>query len=571
MRKIRLALCQINPIVGDIDGNVSKILSFTEKAVKEKVDIIVFPELILTGYTPEDLLFYPSFIKKANEALNKLIENVKDFVMILGLPVKEEDLYNSAVILAEQKVIDTYHKIYLPNYSVFDEMRYFKSGKRAPVYEYSGVLFGVNICEDIFHPTLPSPIQASSGAELIINISASPFYAGKFEKKLRMLSTRAYDMGVFIVYLNTVGGQDEIVFDGRSMVISPSGEIITMGKAFEEDFIVVDLDLEEVTRVRMREPKIRWESEFERAETIKISGEQKKSLAVQSLQPSAFSLKILSEEEEIFKALKTGLRDYVEKNGFSRVCLGLSGGIDSSFVALVATDALGSDRVTGVFMPSRYTSRESREDVYELVKNLGIELIEISIDEIFEEYLRRLADTFKGLPEDTTEENIQSRIRGNILMALSNKFSWLVITTGNKSEMAVGYATLYGDMAGGFAVIKDVYKTQVYTVAKWASRDRIPERIFKKPPSAELRPGQTDQDTLPPYEILDEILKRHIEKCMSEEEIVEQGFDRDTVRKVLRMVKKAEFKRRQSPPGIKISPVSLGKDWRFPITNRFGE
>jgi len=570
MKKIRLALCQINPVVGDIEGNLSKILSFTEKAVKQKAEIIVFPELVLTGYTPEDLLFYPSFIKKANEALNKLTENVKDFVMILGLPVKKEDLYNSAVILAKQKLIDTYHKIYLPNYSVFDEMRYFKSGKRAPVYEYNRVLFGVNICEDIFHPTFPSPIQASSGAELIINISASPFYAGKFEKKLRMLSTRAYDMGVFIVYLNTVGGQDEIVFDGRSMVISPTGEIITMAKAFDEDFIVIDLDLEDVTRVRMREPKIRWESGFERAEIIKIPIERKNSLIAQSLEPSGFSLKPLSEEQEIFQALVTGLRDYVQKNGFSKVCLGLSGGIDSSFVALIATEALGSDRVTGVFMPSRYTSGESREDVYELLRNLGIELIEISIDEIFEEYLKRLAPTFKGLPEDTTEENIQSRIRGNILMALSNKFGWLVITTGNKSEMAVGYATLYGDMAGGFAVIKDVYKTQVYKVARGASRGRIPERVFIKPPSAELRPGQTDQDTLPPYEVLDEILKRHIEKCMGEEEIVEQGFDRDTVRKVLKMVKKAEFKRRQAPPGIKISPVSLGKDWRFPITNKFG-
>lgn len=571
MRKIRLALCQINPTVGDIEGNLSKILSFTEKACKESAEIIVFPELILTGYTPEDLLFYPSFIKKAREAMEKIAEYVKDFVLILGLPIKEEDLYNSAVILAKQKVIDTYHKIYLPNYSVFDEMRYFKAGKRAPVYEYNGVLFGVNICEDIFHPTLPTPVQASSGAELIINISASPFYAGKFEKKLRMLTTRAYDMGVFIVYLNTVGGQDEIVFDGRSLVISPSGEITTMGKAFEEDFIVIDLDLEDVTRVRMREPKIRWESEFERIETIKIPVDRKKTLTAKSLQPSAFGFQPFTEEEEIFKALTTGLRDYVEKNGFSKVCLGLSGGIDSSFVALIATEALGKDRVTGVFMPSRYTSRESREDVYELVRNLGIELIEISIDEIFEEYLKRLSHTFKGLPEDVTEENIQSRIRGNLLMALSNKFGWLVITTGNKSEMSVGYATLYGDMAGGFAVIKDVYKTQVYKVAKWASRGRIPERVFLKPPSAELRPGQTDQDTLPPYEVLDEILKRHIEKCMSEEDIVEQGFDRETVRKVLRMVKKSEFKRRQAPPGIKITPVSLGKDWRFPITNKFGE
>lgn len=570
MRNLRLALCQINPVVGDIEGNLSKILSFNERAIEEKAEIVVFPELALTGYIPEDLLFYPSFIQKTREALDTIIEKVKNFVFILGLPFKEDDLYNSAVVIAKQKIIDRYHKIYLPNYSVFDEMRYFKSGKRAPVYNYNGVLFGLNICEDIFHPTLPSPLQAYQGAEMIINISASPFYAGKYERKLRMLTTRAYDMGVFIVYLNTVGGQDEIVFDGRSLVISPSGEIITAGKAFEEDFIVVDIDLDEVTRVRMREPKIRWEGDSEENEIIRIPIRNKNLLSKLSPQPSAFSFNSVGEEEEIFKALVTGLRDYVEKNGFKKVCLGLSGGIDSSFVALIATEALGKDRVTGVFMPSRYTSRQSREDVYELVKNLGIEIIEISIDEIFEQYLKRLSPTFKGLPEDVTEENIQSRIRGNILMALSNKFGWLVITTGNKSEMAVGYATLYGDMAGGFGVIKDVYKTQVYKVAKWASRGRIPERVFIKPPSAELKPDQTDQDTLPPYELLDEILKRHIEKCMSEDEIVEQGFDRETVRKVLRMVKKAEFKRRQAPPGIKISPVSLGKDWRFPITNRFG-
>lgn len=574
MRNLRIALCQINPVVGDIEGNLSKIFSFTERAIKENAEIVVFPELALTGYIPEDLLFYPSFIKKVREAMDKITEKVKNFILIVGLPLKEDDLYNSAVVLAKQKLIDVYHKIYLPNYSVFDEMRYFKSGKRAPVYDYGGVLFGLNICEDIFHPTLPSPVQAYQGAELIINISASPFYAGKFERKLRMLTTRAYDMGVFIAYLNTVGGQDEIVFDGRSMVISPSGEIIAMGKAFEEDFIVIDLDLEDVTRVRMREPKIRWESDFEEIEIVKIPLKKKSLPTRSSFQtniPTILSLQHLGEEEEIFKALVTGLRDYVEKNGFSRVCLGLSGGVDSSFVALVATEALGRDKVTGVFMPSRYTSKESREDVYKLVQNLGIEFIEISIDEIFEEYLKRLSDTFKGLPQDTTEENIQSRIRGNILMALSNKFGWLVVTTGNKSEMAVGYSTLYGDMAGGFALIKDVYKTHVYRVARWASNGRIPERVFIKPPSAELRPQQTDQDTLPPYDLLDEILKRHIEKCMGEEEIVQHGFERNIVRKVLGMVKKAEFKRRQSPPGIKISPVSLGKDWRFPITNRFGE
>lgn len=568
MRTLKVALCQINPTVGDIDGNLKKILSYIDRAASEKAQIIAFPELAITGYNPEDLLFYPVFIRKAEEALKEIVKNVKDFIVIVGLPVKKDDLYNSAAIIANQSLIDVYHKIYLPNYSVFDEMRYFKPASRTPIYEYDGVFFAVNICEDIFHPSLPSLIQASTGAELIINISASPFYAGKYQRKLRMLTTRAYDMGVYVFYLNMVGGQDETVFDGRSLIISPSGDVLTVGKAFEEDLIITEIDIQEVTRVRMREPKIRWETEYEEAEIVKIPLQRASSTSF--LQPSALSLKPMSEEEEIFRALVTGLRDYVEKNGFKKVCLGLSGGIDSSFVALVATEALGKEKVAGVFMPSRYTSQESRDDVYELVKNLGIELIEISIDEIFQQYLDRFKTVFKGLPEDTTEENIQSRIRGNLLMAISNKFGWLVVTTGNKSELSVGYATLYGDMAGGYAVIKDVYKTQVYKVARWASRGRIPERVFIKPPSAELKPGQTDQDTLPPYELLDKILYLHIEKCMGEEEIVEQGFDRDTVKKVLQMVKKAEFKRRQAPLGIKVSAVSLGKDWRFPITNKFG-
>lgn len=568
MRTLRVALCQINPTVGDIQGNIKKILSYIEKAAYHEAHIVVFPELAITGYTPEDLLFYPAFIKKAEEALNEIVKNVGDFVVIVGLPVKEDDLYNAGAVIANGKIIDIYHKIYLPNYSVFDEMRYFKPGKRVPLYEYDGVYFALNICEDIFHPSIPSLIQATQGAELIINISASPFYAGKYERKLRMLTTRAYDLGVYLIYLNMVGGQDEIVMDGRSLVISPSGETLLNAKAFDEDFLLVDLDMDDVLRVRMREPKIRWELEFyEDVSLIKIPlkrKEIKKDASQKSLHGS------LSFEEEIFKALVTGLRDYVNKNGFKRVCLGLSGGIDSSFVALIATEALGKDKVTGVFMPSRYTSRESREDVYELVKNLGIDLIEISIDEIFEQYLTTFSSIFKGLPEDVTEENIQSRIRGNLLMALSNKFGWLVITTGNKSEMAVGYATLYGDMAGGFAVIKDVYKTTVYKVARWASNGKIPERVFIKPPSAELKPGQRDEDTLPPYEVLDKILYFHIEKCMGEDEIVEMGIERDTVKKVIHMVKKAEFKRRQAPPGIKISSVSLGKDWRFPITNKFG-
>jgi len=569
MKTLTLALCQINPSVGDIEGNFKKILFFIDEARKNNADIIVFPELALTGYTPEDLLFYPDFINKAKEGLEQIVNSVKDFIVIVGLPVKKEDLYNSVAIIADGKLIDFYHKIYLPNYSVFDEMRYFKPGRKISVYEYDEVVFGVNICEDIFHPSLPTLFQAESGAELIINISASPFYVGKYERKLRMLQTRSYDLGVYIAYLNMVGGQDETVFDGRSVVVSPEGKILCTGKAFEEDMILITLDMEDVARTRMREPKIRWELDFiENVELIKIPLKRKSNIKQEKI--SYFKSDILTEEEEIFKAVATGLRDYVEKNGFKRVCLGLSGGIDSSVVALIATEALGKERVTGVFMPSRYTSQESREDVYELVKNLGIELIEISIDDIFEEYLKRLSSAFKGLPEDTTEENIQSRIRGNLLMALSNKFGWLVITTGNKSELSVGYATLYGDMAGGYAVIKDIYKTTVYKIAKWASHGRIPERVFKKPPSAELKPGQTDQDTLPPYEVLDRILYLHIEKCMGEDEIVEYGFEREVVRKVLKMVKKSEFKRRQAPIGIKISPVSLGKDWRFPVTNKFG-
>lgn len=557
MRILRVALCQINSTVGDIEGNLKKILSYIERSVSQEAQIVVFPELAITGYTPEDMLFYPAFIKKAEKALNEIVKNVGDLIVVVGLPVKEGALYNGAAVIASGKIVDIYHKIYLPNYSVFDEMRYFKPGKRTPVYEYDGVYFTLNICEDIFHPSLPFLLQASKGVELIINISASPFYVGGYERKLRMLTTRAFELGVYLIYLNMVGGQDETVMDGRSMVISPSGEVFMTGKAFDEDLVLVDLDMKNV--LRMREPK----------DLVKIPLKRKEITRALTVSPK-ISHSQMSDEEEIFKALVTGLRDYVNKNGFKRVCLGLSGGVDSSFVALIATEAIGKDRVTGVFMPSRYTSKESREDVYGLVKNLGISLIEISIDEIFEQYLNTLSEIFKGLPEDVTEENIQSRIRANILMAVSNKFGWLVITTGNKSEMAVGYATLYGDMAGGFAVIKDVYKTAVYKVARWGSNGRIPERVFTKPASAELKPGQTDQDILPPYEVLDKILYFYIEKCMGENEIVELGLEKDTVKKVIHMVKKAEFKRRQSPPGIKVSQALLGKDWRFPITNKFG-
>ncbi len=577
MKRVRIALCQINPSVGDLDGNVKKIIRFIEKAGEHYPDIIAFPELAVTGYPPEDLLLNPQFIRDTHAALKEVQVSTGDAVVITGFVDRTDDIYNAAAVLNNGRLIDVYQKMYLPNYSVFDEFRYFQAGTRYTVYEMEDFLFGVTICEDIWYEGGPSSVQALGGAELIVNINASPYNIGKTGFRKKMLATRAYDNSVIIAYLNTVGGQDELVFDGQSFIVDQNGEIIAEGKQFEEDVIIADLDLDAVFIKRLHDPRRRqqvFDLPLQGVEKItiarkRVSPEGKKRVSV------SLPAGVLAVEEEVYNALVLGTRDYVHKNGFVNVCIGLSGGIDSALVATVAVDAVGAHNVTGVFMPSQYTSPESREDMQELVWNLGIRLIEIPIASIFEAYTETLAQSFEKMPADITEENLQARIRGNLLMALSNKFGWLVLTTGNKSEMSVGYATLYGDMAGGFAIIKDVSKTLVYRLCRWKNRKEgrmvIPERVLTKPPTAELKPDQKDTDTLPPYEVLDPILKQYIEEDKSFDEIAALNPDCqvENTKRIIRMVDFSEYKRRQSPPGIKITPRAFGRDRRFPITNKY--
>ncbi len=590
MKTIRIALCQINPTVGDFGGNVKRIIQFIQDAEKFCPDIIAFPELAIAGYPPEDLLLKPQFVSDNLKALRQVQEQVKDSIVIVGFIDKKDDIYNAAAVIYKSEVIDVYHKCHLPNYGVFDELRYFQVGTRYPVYEIDGILFGVNICEDIWYPEGPATIQSLAGAEFIININASPYHIGKSGFRQNMLSTRALDNNVIIAYLNMTGGQDELVFDGCSIVLDQNGEVIAGGKAFEEDIIVVDLNLESVFIKRLHDPRRRQQAVSLRkgmTEKIKIDKRIEWDKNKIHVCPPRFSIITpskgyeYSEEEEIFKALVTGTNNYVSKNGFKKACIGLSGGVDSALVASIAVDAIGQDNVVGLFMPSPYTSRESREDVYELSANLGIKAIEVPITPLFNSYIETFKHGFASVDfspkagKDTTEENIQARIRGNILMAFSNRFGWLVLTTGNKSEMSVGYATLYGDMAGGFAVIKDVPKTLVYKLCRWKnsleSRQIIPRRTLLKEPSAELKPGQKDTDTLPPYEVLDPILKAYIEDDISFEELVETQpeCEKGRIKEVVRMIDLSEYKRRQSPPGIKITSRAFGKDRRFPITNKY--
>ncbi|BAT72132.1 NAD+ synthase (glutamine-hydrolysing) [Thermosulfidibacter takaii ABI70S6] len=572
IKKLRLALAQYNFTVGDFEGNKGKILKAIDKAQQEEADIVVFPELAVTGYPPEDLLLKPQFIERNLETIQDIAKSVGNIVAIIGFVDLNDDIYNAAAIIYQHKILDVYHKIFLPTYSVYDEDRYFGRGKRIPVYEIKGSHVGVNICEDIWYPDGPGHLQALAGAEVIINISASPYYAGKREYREKMISVRAMDHVAYVAYVNLVGGQDELVFDGGSFVADPQGKVIARAKCFEDDLLLVDIDTTSVLRTRLHDPRIRKEANLAEGKVEKIfvapyEKNHKKPISQRIEKPPV-------EEAEIFEALVLGTRDYVEKNGFKKVLIGLSGGIDSSLVAAIATEALGPNRVVGVLMPSQYTSKESIEDAQQLAGNLCIKTFTVSIKDIFEVFKRELKQNVWGeLPEDVTEENLQARIRGTILMSISNKFGWLVLTTGNKSEMSCGYATLYGDMAGGFAVIKDVMKTMVYRLAQYYNQtkgyDVIPKRVLVKPPSAELKPNQTDQDTLPPYEILDPILKAYVEEDRSYREIVAMGFDKAIVRKVIQMVDKNEYKRRQAPPGIKITPRAFGKDRRLPITNKF--
>lgn len=574
-RQLRVAMAQINVTVGDFAGNTEKILAAIAQARACGADIVAFPELAVCGYPPEDLLFKPQFIAENLRCLAKIIEGTEGITAIVGFVDAREDIYNAAAIAYNGKLCGVYHKIYLPNYGVFDEDRYFRAGNECPVYIIHGIGVGVNICEDIWYEAGPATVQAYAGAEVIINISASPYHAGKGNFRERMLGTRASDNVTIIVYTNLVGGQDELVFDGGSLVLNERGEVLARGKQFEEDLIIVDLDVEAVFRTRLHDPRWRkvgitasgqgWQTP-----TIKVSDFP--STATKPLVPLRHS-ETRDLPAEVYGALVLGLRDYVRKNGFRKVVIGLSGGIDSSLVATIAVDALGAENVVGVSMPSRYSSPQSASDAELLARNLGIKYLSIPIEKIFQAYLDTLAEQFRDTMPDVTEENIQARIRGNILMALSNKFGWLVLTTGNKSEIATGYTTLYGDMAGGFAVIKDVPKTLVYQLARYrnsiAGYDLIPSTVLTKAPSAELRPDQKDTDSLPPYELLDPILKAYVEEDKNVEQIINAGFDEAMVKRTARLVDTSEYKRRQAPPGIKITPRAFGRDRRLPITNQF--
>ena len=591
VRTFRIGLAQINPTVGDLDGNASKIIEYMDLAREAGADLVAFPELAIPGYPPEDLLFKPQFIQANIAKMRRVVAASKGIAVVVGFADADSYVYNAAAVAYDGDLVGRYHKMHLPNYGVFDEERYFQAGAECQVFTIAGTPVGINVCEDIWHSVGPTDMQRAAGAEVIVNISASPFYAGKRRTRERMLAVRAADNGLFVAYVNMVGGQDELVFDGASIVHDPLGEEAARGPQFEEALVVADLDVEAVFRSRLRDtrPRRQWPGslgDVGRAVHVDVSGavprrrgpapavirEGTRREAGTALNPASPD-DVHEDAAEVYAALVLGARDYVHKTGFRQVFIALSGGIDSSIVAAIAVDALGPENVIGVAMPSRYSSEGSVLDAMGLAEGLGIELWELPIEETFSAYLHTLEPRFIGTESGVAEENLQSRIRGALIMALANKLGGLALTTGNKSEMAVGYATIYGDMAGGYAVIKDVPKTLVYELAKYRNsvgeRPPIPGSVISKPPSAELRPDQKDEDSLPPYEVLDPILKAYVEDDLGFDEIVALGFDEGVVRQILTLVDRSEYKRRQSPPGIKITPRNFGRDRRMPITNRY--
>ncbi|MGH7391132.1 MAG: NAD+ synthase [Candidatus Rokuibacteriota bacterium] len=572
MRRLRIGLGQINPTVGDFEGNVRRIVDGLDRARAQGCALVAFPELAIPGYPPEDLVFKPAFIEANLRALDEVARATRGLTAIVGFIDRRDDVFNAAAVLHDGARAGVYYKQYLPNYGVFDENRYFQAGAETPVFTVGEATFAVNICEDVWYPTGPTTAQALAGAELVVTINGSPYHAGKAHVRERMVATRAADDLVCLAFVNMVGGQDELVFDGGSFVVSERGEIVARGRAFEEDLVVADLDLDAVFHARLHDPRRRQEK--------LRAGDRVTRVALPALPAPAGlpalpprEVEALSPVAEVFQALVLGTRDYVRKSGFKHVVIGLSGGIDSSLVAVIAVEALGRENVTGVTMPSPYSSGGTKSDARRLARNLRIEFLRLPITPVFAAFKRALAGPFKGLKEDVAEENIQARVRGTLLMALSNKFGWLVLTTGNKSEIGVGYSTLYGDMAGGFAVIKDVPKTLVYELSRHvnerAGRAVIPDSVFTRAPSAELRPDQTDQDTLPPYPVLDAILEAYVEDDRSVADLAALGVDAEIARKVVRMVDANEYKRRQGPIGVKITPRAFGRDWRLPIVNRF--
>jgi NAD+ synthase (glutamine-hydrolysing) len=565
--RLRVALAQLNLVVGDLEGNAARIIETYERSEADGCDLVVFPELAITGYPPEDLLLRPAFVAQAQESMEKVASCTGRAVAVLGFPLLERDLFNAAAVCANGKVHGVYRKHILPNSTVFDEQRYFTaSSTDGPLFNVAGTRVAVTICEDAWSPSGPISTQAAGGAELVVNINGSPYYAGRLRERETLLSTRAADASVPIAYVNLVGGQDELVFDGGSLVFDEQGRLVARAHQFTEDLLVVDLDVRPTFRKRLLDPRGRWSGPA--LPEVKVSeahiGERGEQPRVEPELPPV---------REVYEALVLGTRDYVVKNGFTDVIIGLSGGIDSSLVAAIATDALGPGRVLGVLMPSRFSSEGSVTDAEALARNLGIRTVTVPIEAAHGAFLDMLAEPFTGTEPGLAEENLQARIRGTVLMALSNKFGALVLTTGNKSELATGYSTLYGDMAGGFSVIKDVPKMLVYALARdrneRAGRDLVPESVLDKPPSAELRPDQRDSDSLPDYALLDPILEGYVEGDLSVAELEEAGFDPDIVRRVARLVDRNEYKRRQAPPGVRVSPKAFGKDRRLPITNRW--
>jgi len=570
---MRVALHQLNATVGDLAGNEARIREGIARAKEAGAQLVAFPELAVAGYPPEDLLLKEHFLRDAREAVDRLAADAQGIVALVGFPERADDVFNALAVLADGEVQGIYRKMRLPNYGVFDEVRYFQAGAEPAVIVVDGVTVGLTICEDMWVPGTPLTDEALAGAELIVNVSASPYAAGKPAEREQMLQQRARDNLSAVAFCALVGGQDELVFDGTSAVYDHHGSAVARSPQFAEDLLVADVDAHAARAARLRDTRPRLARRSARPTVACLGIFSTGAGEEATARPRGEVTDLLDPVAEVYAALVLGTRDYVRKNGFEHVVLGLSGGIDSTLVLLIAVDALGADRVTTVTMPSPYSSSGTRNDATELAANLGVELHELPIGTLMDDYDRALGELFAGREPDITEENLQARIRGNLLMALSNKFGWLVLTTGNKSEMSVGYSTLYGDSAGGFAVIKDCPKLLVYRlVEERARRDPaspVPESIVTRPPSAELRHDQKDEDSLPPYEILDAILLGYVEEDLGREQLIARGLPEADVDRIIRLVDLAEYKRRQNPPGIKVTSKAFGRDRRVPITNRY--
>ncbi|MBD0337875.1 MAG: NAD+ synthase [Thermoleophilia bacterium] len=570
---MRIALAQINTVVGDLEGNRRRILDRLEQARENGADLVLFPELAVTGYPPEDLLLRPGFVRAAEASLHELARAARQVVALVGFPHFDRDLYNACAVCADGEVKAIYHKRFLPNYGVFDEYRYFAPGNELVLLKIGDTTVGPTVCEDVWQPGPPATDLALAGAELIANVSASPFHVGKEREREEMLVTRARDNVCFLAFCNAVGGQDELVFDGHSVVIDDEGRVLARAPGFEEALLVVDVDPGEVIGRRLSDARrrslARERGGIPPVPVVHVAEARPFPDGARAGTVAPFGDGL----EQMRRALELALRDYVVKNGFREVVIGVSGGVDSALAAALAAEALGPERVHAVSMPSGFTSTETRADARVLAESLGTPFLELPIEPVVESFRAALAEPFAGLEPDEAEENLQARVRGVLLMALSNKFGWLVVTTGNKSELSVGYSTLYGDMAGGFALLKDVYKTDVWRLARHlnerAERELIPASIVERAPTAELRADQLDEDSLPPYLELDKVLKEYVEEDRSREELLADGFDREVVERALALIDRAEYKRRQAPPGVKLHPKAFGRDRRTPITNRW--